>query len=300
MHQPAFTRLADRGILAVAGPDARPLLQGLLSNDLARVDESRAIHAALLTPQGKFLFEMFVSGSGDTLRLESEAARLPDLLLRLRRYRLRAQVSLEIDAAAAVFAAWGDDAADRAGLPAALPGAARAFAGGRLFVDPRLPGLGLRAHLPDADAGGRALAAAGFALADAAAYDRRRIAAGVPDGSRDLVPEKSILLECGFEELNGVDFGKGCYVGQELTARTKYRALIKRRLVPVKALGPLPPPGTPVEQAGATVGEIRSGAGERALALLRLEPLAAALAGTAPLTAAGVRLVPEKPAWAAF
>jgi folate-binding protein YgfZ len=122
-------------------------------------------------------------------------------------------------------------------------------------------------------------------------WDRHRIALGVPDGSRDIEVEKGILLEAGFEELRGVDFDKGCYVGQELTARTKYRALLKKRLVPLRVEGALPAPGTAL---AGDAGEIRSAAGDMALALVRLEALGA------PLAAEGIRLVPVKPAWARF
>jgi folate-binding protein YgfZ len=131
----------------------------------------------------------------------------------------------------------------------------------------------------------------GFRAGELAEWDRHRIAPGVPDGSRDIEVEKGILLEAGFEELGGVDFAKGCYVGQELTARTKYRALLKKRLVPVRVEGPAPAPGTPLD---GDAGEIRSVAGDMALALLRLEALGA------PLTAGGARLAIVKPDWAGF
>ena len=133
-------------------------------------------------------------------------------------------------------------------------------------------------------------------MSDAAAYDRLRLSLGVPDGSRDLTIEKAILLESGFDELNGVDWQKGCYIGQELTARTKYRALIKKRLMPVTVDGPLPPPGTPVMAGDQEAGEMRSGRDGVGLALLRLE----AVTESKPLTAAGAKLTPQKPAWANF
>jgi folate-binding protein YgfZ len=301
MLPPSFIRLAHRGILTVAGPDARGFLQGLLSNDVSGVDATRACHAALLTPQGKFLFDVFVSGDDDreTLRLDAEAARLAELERRLKAYRLRSRVTIGGDPGFAVFALVGAGAGERLGLSPDTPGAAVPFAGGAVFVDPRLAALGLRAVLPDGEAEA-AFAKLGFDPLPVAAYDRLRLSLGVPDGSRDLVVDKSILLECGFDELNGVDFNKGCYVGQELTARTKYRALIKKRLVPVAVDGPLPPPGTPVTLGEQTVGEVRSGQDDRALALVRLEPLAAVLAGDGRLTAGDARLTPEKPAWMAF
>ena len=140
--------------------------------------------------------------------------------------------------------------------------------GGVLLVDPRLGELGGRAILPR-EALRPALAAFGLAEADFADYDRHRLALGIPDGSRDLLPDKSILLEAGFDELNGVDWQKGCYVGQELTARTKYRGLIKKRLLPVRIDGPAPAPGTIVTLDGKDAGEMRSAprrAGPRSVA----------------------------------
>ncbi len=164
------------------------------------------------------------------------------------------------------------------------------------LVDPRLADLGLRFVLPQ-DAGDAPLRALGFVPGNAQEFEYARLSLGVPDGSRDLVVDKTILLEAGFEELNGVDWKKGCYMGQELTARTKYRGLIKKRLMPVVVDGPLPGPGTPVMAGEQEAGEIRSGQGDRALALLRLE---VANDPTAILTAGGARLTPAKPGWAAF
>ncbi len=122
----------------------------------------------------------------------------------------------------------------------------------------------------------------------------------MPDGSRDLVVEKAILLEAGFDELHGVDWDKGCYMGQELTARTKYRALIKKRLLPVKVEGTLPPPGTAIMLDGQDAGEIRSGRGDLALALLRLEAVEQAASAAAPLKAGAATVTPIKPGWARF
>jgi folate-binding protein YgfZ len=172
------------------------------------------------------------------------------------------------------------------------PGAARPFASGVAFVDPRLAALGVRCILPRADIRcvleGTGLPEDGFP-----AYDRLRLQLGVPDGSRDLVPEKSILLESGFDELNGVDWQKGCYIGQELTARTKYRGLIKKRLMPVEIDGPAPAPGTIVTADGREIGEMRSSRNEFGLALLRLEPIVEGK----PLKAGNTTLVPSPTSW---
>ena len=261
-----FTPLEGRALLAVAGEDRRKFLQGLVSNDVDKATESRAVWAALLTPQGKFLHEFFIAEIGETLYLEGEAARLADLKRRLSIYKLRSKVTISETPGFKVFAVFGSGAASALSLKEET-GVARPAWGGLVFVDPRHAAMGARAWLPDG------VAPAGVEAAPFGAWDAHRIILGIPDGSRDIEVEKGILLEVGFEELNGVDFQKGCYVGQELTARTKYRALLKKRLVSVRLDGPLPAPGALVTQDGAEAGEIRSVAGDRALALLRIEAI---------------------------
>jgi folate-binding protein YgfZ len=168
--------------------------------------------------------------------------------------------------------------------------------GGVAFLDPRLPALGARALLPRG-AAEDALRAAGFAAAALDDYDCLRIGLGVPDGSRDLEVEKSLLLESGFDELNGLDWDKGCYMGQELTARTRYRGLVKKRLLPVEIDGPIPASGTPVLSGEREAGVLRSAVDGRGLALLRLERLDD---NAAPLTAGEARLTVIRPDWAKF
>src|SRR6185437_5462753 len=287
--------LEDRGVLEVSGADRYQFLQGLVSNDVAKATPDRALYAALLTAQGKYLHDFFIVAIGESLFLDGESARLADLERRLGLYKLRAKVSLaEASERYIVAVAFGDGAATALGLPAER-GAAMPFADGVAYVDPRLAELGARLLLPRG-AGAAPLTGRGFRLSDVAGYDRLRLALGVPDGSRDLVLDKSILLESGFDELNGVDWQKGCYVGQELTARTKYRGLIKKRLMPVAIDGPAPPPGTIVTADGSDAGELRSSRDGLGLALLRLD----AVAEGKPLTAAGTKLTPQKPDWAKF
>jgi folate-binding protein YgfZ len=291
MANGSFVLLEDRGVLGVSGPDRRPFLQGLVSSDVEKVSSEAARHAALLTAQGRYLHDFVMVGAGESIWLDAEACRLGDLKKRLSVYRLRAKVSLEEKPELAVAAVFGEHA------PATLelhntPGAARVFGSGVAFVDPRLSALGARVILPR-DRARMALVALGFAEADFATYDRLRLSLGIPDGTRDLVPEKSILLEAGFDELNGVDWQKGCYVGQELTARTKYRGLIKKRLMPVEIRGPAPGPGSIVTADGREIGEMRSSREERGLALLRIE---AVLDGKT-LRAGEALLVPVRPAW---
>jgi folate-binding protein YgfZ len=164
------------------------------------------------------------------------------------------------------------------------------------FVDPRLTALGARAILTK-DTAEMTLSAAGLGLGKRADYDALRLSLGVPDGARDLPIEKAMLLECGFDELNGIDWNKGCYMGQELTARTKYRGLVRKRLLPVRLEGATPPPGTPITFAGKEAGEMRSGFNGHAIAMLRLEAVRAAQVQGQPLDAGGTALRPQIPDW---
>ena len=286
-----FVVMEARGVLAIGGPERVTFLQGLISNDVARVSAERAIYAALLTAQGKYLHDFMLVEADGTIWLDGEAARLADLRRRLSMYRLRAQVTLDERPDLAVAVAWGGALFD---LPPE-PGAAHPLDDGIAFVDPRLAALGARVILPREQIR-RVLSEAGSAEADFAEYDRLRLGLGVPDGSRDLVIDKSILLEAGFEELHGVDWQKGCYIGQELTARTKYRGLIKKRLFPVRIEGPAPEAGAIVTLDGHEAGEMRSSRDGVGLALLRLEavgkdmPLTAGDATIEPLTSDWMRL----------
>lgn len=299
MVQPTYAMLEDRGVLALGGTDRRSFLQGIVSNDVEKLGPGRVVHAALLTPQGKYLHDFFIVDTGDTLALDCERARIDDLTRRLRVYKLRADVSID-DATdrLAVAALMGEGAARALGLDAD-PGRAATFDGGVVYVDPRLAEAGVRALLPR-DGAERALERAAFTAADAASYDKARLLLGLPDGSRDMVVEKATLLECGFEELNGVDFEKGCFLGQELTARTKYRGLVKRRLVPVRIHGPVPAIGTPVTLDGKEAGEMRSGRDGVGLALMRLERLERAAGSGMAFQCADAVLEPGKPDWARF
>lgn len=291
-----FVRLEQRAILEVGGEDRRAFLQGLVSNDMNRVAGDRAVYAALLTPQGKFLYDLFVVELADAFLVEAEAARLEELRKKLSMYKLRSKVTVAARPDLAAFAVLGDKAGEPLDLSAEA-GSAAEFAGGVAFVDPRLAEAGLRAILP-ADGGPRVLEANGFAPAPFAAWDEARIRLGLPDGSRDLEPEKAILLENGFEELNGVDFQKGCYMGQELTARTKYRGLIRKRLMPVEIDGPAPEPGAVIHLGEAEAGEMRSSCGPVGLAMVRLEQFRAS--GGVGLSCGGARLAAAKPEWAVF
>ena len=292
MSAPLYVPLEDRGVVSVDGPEAGPFLQGLISNDIERVTDAHGIYAALLTPQGKFLHDFFVLRRGGGYLLDCEGPRTGDLGRRLIAYRLRADVALadatEDFRVIALFGGGGGGGAFD--LPAG-EGSAAPWAGGTLMRDPRGDALGFRSVLP-VDADLAFLEQAGFARGSRADYERHRIALGAPDGSRDMEVGRATLMECGFEELNGVDFEKGCYVGQELTARTKHRGLVRRRLARVALEGPLPPAGTPIVAGEREVGEIRSGLEGAALAVLRLERIADAAEAGTPLTAGDARVIP--------
>lgn len=270
-----FHRRNERGILRLSGEDRETFLQGLISNDTTRISAESAIYAALLTAQGKFLFDLFLVALEDSYLIDCDAERRADLLKRLNMYRLRSKITLvDVTADWSVFVIHGPDVHAKMDLLAHL-GFARGFAGGVAYTDPRLVALGARAIVP------KAVAPAAFQAlnlqedASGASYDRLRTALGVPDPVRDLVPEKSILLECGFDELHAIDWQKGCYMGQELTARTKYRGLVRKRLMPVEITGPVPPAGAPLLVGDQEMGEMRSAIsdGSLGLAMIRLEAL---------------------------
>jgi folate-binding protein YgfZ len=281
-----FLIARDRAVIALSGEDRQSFLQGLVSNDVAKATAVRAIYAAFLTPQGKYLHDIFIAAAGERLLIDCEAARRADLLRRLSLYKLRAKVALGNADELAVGLHFGGGALEALPLKAET-GLARAGDEGTVFVDPRLAALGARAILPPVKFPAE--------NAEPGDYDQLRLSLGVPDGSRDLPVEKAILLENGFDELNAIDWNKGCYMGQELTARTRYRGLVRKRLMPVAIEGPAPAPGTPLLLGDKEAGEMRSASGEIGLALVRLEAL-----GHGALVAGSAKLSPRKPDWAKF
>ena len=286
------TILNNRGLLKVSGKDKFDFLQGLVSNDVTNISRDCAIYAAMLTPQGKFLFDFFMYDWESSILIETEGNRLAELKKRLNMYKLRAEIDLEdVSASWCVNALWGADALAFFGL-SRNPGAANAWQGGVIAVDPRISSAGARALLPN----NHGIQLPGKCVPPSK-YDLHRLDLGLPDGGRDMILEKSILLEYGFDELNGINWDKGCYIGQELTARTKYRGLIKKRLVPVNVDGVMPPVGTPILMDGKNIGELRSGRDGRALAVLRIEHLQNT---NSSFTAENATVFPKKPNWAEF
>lgn len=283
-----------RSVIAVGGADRAEFLQGLISNDTKRIGETQAIFAALLSPQGKFAYDLLLVEQGDRYLVDCEGSRRADLLKRLKMFKLRSQVTLDdLDAELVVVNLFGGDTLARLGLDAKA-GAAKALGGGIVFTDPRLPDLGAHAFLPRASYAAT-LNELGFVEASAGSFKDHRYALGVPEGSNDLLPDKAIPLECGFDELNGVDWQKGCYMGQELTARTKYRGLVRKRLLPVRFEGNPLAVGADLTLDGKEVGDIRAVDGNHGLALLRLEYLDAIL--SKGIDADGTRVTASVPNW---
>lgn len=255
-------KLESRAVIRLSGPDSRSLMQGLITNDIEVLSSDIALYAGLLTPQGKFLFDMIIVPEGDDLVLDVEAERKPDLMRRLMMYKLRSDVEI-IDDPRDVWALF-DGTAD-AGLA---------------YADPRHRSL----HTRVISASNPAPGAAPLALES---YEERRIRHGVPDGSRDMKIEKDFWLETNAEKINGVSFTKGCFVGQELTARMKHRTTLKKKLLPMKSTGADLQAGAKILTGeGKAAGEIRTVSGPYGLAYLRLEYLDGPLeADGTPVTA---------------
>lgn len=266
----SFAHLDDRAVVAVSGQDAAVFLQGLLTNDVLAVPESASVYAALLTPQGKILFDFVVFSKLGAYFLDCWAGYRDALVTRLLLYRLRSKVVIEWREDLSVVAAWNGAAAAEMGVP-----------------DPRPGGLGWRGIAPRQSVPANA--------AKALVYCEHRLDCGVPDGP-DFGQDKMLALDGNLEELHGVSFEKGCYVGQELTARMKHRGTARKRLFPVVALeGTLPVQGTSVTADQREIGTVTSTYGQRGFALLRLDRLADA--GTAPIETAGTRLRVVHPSW---
>jgi folate-binding protein YgfZ len=261
-----LAKLDSRAVLAVTGEDARSFLQGLVTQDVETLAPGELRFGALLTPQGKLLYDLFLFGREDGVWLDCAAERREELTRRLALYRLRAKVEIAaVDVP--VFAAW--DAGDH--QTSARPA--------EMGADPRVADLGFRQYGE----------AAGAALPESA-HHAHRLALGVPDPAADGAD--AYPIEANFDLLNGIDFRKGCFVGQETTSRMKRRGQIKTRMLPIAFDGPPPAFGAEVLAGDLRAGEVRSGRDGRAIALLRLDRI-----DGAELTVDGRPVRVERPAW---
>jgi folate-binding protein YgfZ len=275
--------LPDRGVVKVAGDEARTFLNGLLTTDVATVTPGRARFAALLTPQGKIIADCIVAEENGAFLLDCPRELATALADRLRFYKLRAKVTIEdVSLQLAVLALWDGTAAAEAAFP-----------------DPRLPALGQRVIVP-ADRAGEAVADIGAELVDASEYEAHRIALGVPRGGVDFAYGDAFPHEADMDQLGGVDFEKGCYVGQEVVSRMEHRGTARTRVVPVAVEGAAPEAGIPVMAGDKQIGTTGSSAGGKGLAMLRLDRMADAGAAGTPLTAGSAVIRARKPDWARF
>lgn len=281
MTQTEMTRakialLPDRGIVSVTGADARTFLDNMITNELGGLGEGRALFTGLLSPQGKVLFDFFVTQAEGGYRLDVARDKTAELVKRLSMYKLRADVVIaDLSVDGVVFALWGADA--------------HSF-GQRSFVDPRHIALGLRVYSTQAHSLDDAKATNGFD-ATPEAFHAHRIALGVPEGGHDFAYGEVFPHEALMDQLNGVSFTKGCYVGQEIVARMEHRGTARKRFVRVTGVAPLPPRGTDVLAAEVPIGAMGSSEGTQGLALMRLDRVAEFAAKGVGLSVGGTALV---------
>lgn len=274
-----IAQLSDRGIVSVTGSDARKLLQGLITNDMERLTAvGEAIHAALLTPQGKILFAFFVVQAADGFLLETNAASAKDLVKRLSMYRLRADVTIsDRSADYRAFALWGGEA--HAGHDAKILS----------FPDPREARLGYRLIVEANDAEDLP-ARVGAATASPAAYTAHRITLGIPEADADYPLTDTYPHEADFDLFDGVSFKKGCFVGQEVVARMQNKTVVRKRVVKVKGTAPLTSGAEITIGDDIKIGRIGSVDRNEALALLRLDRVVEAMEKNVPVQAGGTRI----------
>jgi tRNA-modifying protein YgfZ len=281
--------LPDRGVVKVVGDEARRFLNGLLTTDIEQVTPERAAFAALLTPQGKIIVDCIVAeapaADGGGFFLDCPRALAKTLVDRLAFYKLRAKITIaDLSDPLGVLALWNGGGESDYGL---------------CFRDPRLPALGTRCLIPPQLAS-EAAADLGATLVDAAAYEVHRIALGVPRGGFDFIYGDAFPHETDMDQLAGVDFAKGCYVGQEVVSRIEHRGSARKRVVPIAYDGVAPEAGMPVTAGEQTVGTLGSAAHGRGLALLRLDRVEDALAAGTPLVVGHLTIRLVRPDWAQF
>jgi len=280
MAEAFWTRLPDRGVIAVRGAESGAFLQNLLTNDVDDIVPGQAGYGALLTPQGKVLFDFVIHRSDDGFLFDVPAEQAPGLAQRLAFYRLRTPVEIEDESEKReIVVGWGADA-----VPPP-----RAIAS----PDPRLGALGYRAIVGRGDQ-----IAAGESL-EPADYHRHRIAHGIAEAGADFTLGEVFPHDVNMDQFAGVDFAKGCYVGQEVVSRMEHRGSARRRIVQVTGSEPLTS-GADIAAEDQTVGTIGSVAGRNGLALVRVDRVARARAGGTPLTAGSVTIEAFVPAWADF
>jgi tRNA-modifying protein YgfZ len=288
-HAMKAALLPDRGVVKTAGDDARRFLHGLVTADILDLQPGTARFCALLTPQGKIIADFFVTeapaANGGGFFLDLPRTLCPTLIEKLNLYKLRAKLVVEdLSEILGVMTVWEGSAKSQYGLT---------------YADPRLAALGLRVILPPHRAADAA-AELGAALVDSGEYEGRRILLGVPQGGVDFSYGDSFPHESDMDQLGGVDFNKGCYVGQEVVSRIEHRGTARARVVPVRYDAAAPQAGAAVLAGDRQVGTMGSSAAGHGLALLRLDRVAEAMSGGEILAAGGIPIRLAKPDWARF
>ncbi len=281
--------LPDRGVVKISGDDTRRFLNGLVTNDMAKVAPGSARYAALLTPQGKIIVDFIMAEAepedGGGFFLDCPKALAPMLVEKLNFYKLRAKLTIEdLSPALGVMAVWDGTALSEDGLS---------------YPDPRLAALGTRSIMPP-ELAAEAAAALGATLVDAAAYEAHRIALGIPRGGEDFAYFGTFPHEADMDQLEGVDFDKGCYIGQEVVSRVEHRSSARSRILPIAFEEFVAIDGLPVMAGEKQVGTLGTAAKGRGLALLRLDRVAEAIAEGTPLMCGNMPVKLVKPSWAKF
>jgi folate-binding protein YgfZ len=273
--------LTDRGVLRVSGEPARAFLHNLVTANIETLTPGDARYTALLTPQGKVIVDFFVTeapaGDGGGFFLDAPKALGSELAQKLNFYKLRAKVTIEQLDALCVLAAWNGDTI--------LPSTTTEY--GLAFADPRLPAMGLRVLIP-AEIAQETAADLGAELVDSSQYEGHRIALGVPRGGVDFIYGDVFPHDADLDKLGGVDFRKGCFIGQEVVSRVEHRGTARNRVVPVEFEAHAAEDGSPVLAGDKTVGTMGSSAGRLGLAMLRIDRVADAMAAGVPLIAGGI------------
>jgi hypothetical protein len=281
--------LPDRGVVKISGDDARRFLNGLVTNDTGKVAPGNARYAALLTPQGKIIVDFIMAEAepedGGGFFLDCPKALAPTLVEKLNFYKLRAKLTIEdLSPALGVMAVWDGAALSEDGLS---------------YPDPRLQALGTRSIMPP-ELVAQAATALGATLSDADAYNAHRIVLGIPRGGEDFAYLGTFPHEADMDQLEGVDFNKGCYIGQEVVSRVEHRSSARSRIVPIAFEEFVASGGVPVMAGEKQVGTLSTAAKGRGLALLRLDRVAEAIAQGTPLTCGNMPVKLVKPSWAKF
>lgn len=267
----AFRNLS-RGILTISGQDRHEFLQGLITNDAFLLVSQPAVYACFLSPQGKYLFDFFLSEFDQVIYLDTEASRLEALEKRLNMFKMRADVTIQHRPDLFAFQSYEQNM---------IPG-------NMFYHDPRHHDLGIRYIGPEVTS----ITDNGLCC-----FEEHRLELGIPDGTRDMIVDKAIPLECGMDELNAIAWEKGCYLGQELTARTKHRGLVRKRLLPIKIQGDTPEFEAEITLEGKPVGSMRSATGDKGIALLRLERIKDIEQGEFAFDCQGSKLSYSVPSW---